>query len=204
MPYPDVDFPLALPIMSDAAARRDGRMSLDEFLVWRQGREARHELVDGVPIEMAAERASHARIKARVWEALRDAVERAGVPCEAFTDGMTVPIDEHGASEPDALVHCGPPIDDDATVVPRPIVVVEVVSPSSVGRDSVAKVDGYFRMPGPRHYLIVSHDGRRVVHWSRTDDAGEPTVALVPPGPLALDPPGISVETERFFAPRAG
>ena len=174
------------------------RMSVDEFLVWAPTARGRHELVDGVPIAMAAERAGHARAKLALVNALREAIRRAGVPCEAFTDGMTVRIDEHNGFEPDAVVHCGDPIDDDALEVPSPVIVVEVVSPSSIGRDSNAKLDGYFRIASVRHYLVVDTKSRRVVHYRRDDD-GEPVVSLVSGHTLALDPPGIELPLDTLF-----
>ena len=166
------------------------RMSVDEFLVWASAVSGQYELVDGVPIAMAAERAGHARAKLALVNALREAIARAGLPCEAFTDGMTVRIDEHNGFEPDAVVHCGEPIDDDESEVPSPVIVVEVVSPWSIGRDSNTKLDDYFRVASVRHYLIVDTRSRRVVHYRRGDD-GEPAVSLASGDTLTLDPPGI-------------
>jgi Uma2 family endonuclease len=58
--------------------------------------------VAGHVIAMAPERAVHARCNARIWRALTDAIDAAGLPCEALSDSMTVKIDEHTAYEPDA------------------------------------------------------------------------------------------------------
>ena len=175
------------------------RMSVDEFLAWAPTASGRYELVDGVPIAMAAERAGHARAKLALVNALREAIARAGAPCEAFTDGMTVRIDEHNGFEPDAVVHCGEPLDDDESEVTSPVIVVEVVSPSSIGRDSNTKLDGYFRVESVQHYLIVDTRSRRVVHYRRGSD-GEPAVSLASGDTLALDPPGIDLALQSLFA----
>lgn len=173
-------------------------MTVDEYLDWSATLDERHELVDGVPMAMASERALHARTKAAVFDALRAAVRAAGALCEAFPDGMTVRIDERNAVEPDALVHCGEPVDDDAVEVSGPVIVVEVVSPSSVGRDSNAKLDAYFRVPSIRHYLIVNARSRRVVHYRRAED-GEIAVSIASGETLGLDPPGIEVRLDALF-----
>ena len=69
---------------------------------------------------MAPERAIHARIKARVWQALDREIREQDNDCEALPDGMTVEVDADTDYEPDAVVNCGPPIPDDATAATNP------------------------------------------------------------------------------------
>ena len=107
---------------------------------------------------MAPERAAHARRKAEIWLALRDGIKAGGLSCEALPDGMTVKIDEHTAYEPDAVVHCGEALADDAVIVPAPVIVVEVLSPSTAARDTGAKLADYFR-PAERVPLPDRQDG---------------------------------------------
>ena len=119
--------------MAKALDQPPGRMTVDQFLAWLDdGPEgARYELVAGVVVAMAPERVAHARRKAAVWVALQEAIASAGLPCEALPDGMTIKIDEHTAYEPDAVVHCGDRLPDDALLVPEPVIVVEVLSPTT-------------------------------------------------------------------------
>jgi Uma2 family endonuclease len=138
---------------------------------------------------MAPERAGHARFKHRVCEALWQAIRAAAAPCEAFPDGMSVRVDADTVYQPDALVRCGPTLDDDAVEVRDPLIVVEVVSPLSSRRDSGSKLEGYFRLPSVRHYLIVATRNRAVIHHQR-DDAGIITTRVIRDGPIRLDPPG--------------
>ena len=176
------------------------RLDVDTFLERCAALEGRHELVDGRVVAMAAERVRHTRTKALVWSELRRAIEAAKVRCEAFADGLPVRIDDRNAFEPDALINCGDPPDDESLEANSPVVVVEVVSPSSVGRDSNAKLDGYFRVPSIMHYLVVTADSRRVVHFARDGD-GAPKVSIVPADAvLALDPPGVELNVAAFFA----
>jgi Uma2 family endonuclease len=118
------------------------KMSVDEFINWAADQPGRYELINGEPVAVSPERAVHARIKANAWSALRNAIHDAGLNCEAFPDGMTIRISENTAYEPDALVQCGDILDDDAVEVTLPIIVVEVVSPTSTIRanDLIAKV----------------------------------------------------------------
>jgi Uma2 family endonuclease len=58
--------------------------------------------------------------------------------------------------EPDAVVHCGGKLPDDAVTVPDPlIIIVEVLSPSTSASDRAWKLQEYFRLPSLRHYLMI-------------------------------------------------
>ncbi len=177
------------------------RMTVEAFLAWmdEQPEGARYELVAGEPVAMAPERVAHARLKAAAWLELRDGIRSRGLPCEALPDGMTVKIDEHTAYEPDAVVHCGGErLPDEAQIVPAPVIVVEVLSPSTRARDAGAKLDDYFRLPSVHHYLLVKTERRTVIHHRRRDDGGIDT-RIVTAGALHLDPPGLALELDRLY-----
>jgi Uma2 family endonuclease len=91
-------------------------------------------------------------------------------------------------------------LDDNATKVFDPVVLIQVVSPSSRARDSGSKLEDYFRMPSVRHYLIVKTENRAVIHHER-DVAGAITTRIVRDGSIRLDPPGI--ELTGFFVSRS-
>jgi Uma2 family endonuclease len=176
--------------MSSLAVKR---MSVAEFLVWAEAQDkGRYELIDGQPVAMAPERAKHVAAKLRAANALAAAIQRAGVPCEAFVEGLAVVVDSSTSYQPDALVNCGEPVAGDAMIAPRPVIVVEVLSPSTRGIDTTVKLAGYFRVASLAHYLIVDLGQRHVVHYRRQVD-GTVTVVVIADGDIALDPPGISV-----------
>jgi Uma2 family endonuclease len=107
------------------------RMTVDEFLVWAEGREGRWELHNGVPIAMPAERTRHAEVKFAVQLALLQAIRKAGLPCHMLADGVGVRISQYVMHVPDALVYCGPKLPGDAIEVPNPVILAEVASPST-------------------------------------------------------------------------
>ena len=175
-------------------------MTVDQFLAWlEEGPEgARYELVAGEVVAMAPERAAHARLKARIWRALDDQIGERGVSCEALPDGMTVQIDAHTAYEPDAVVHCSAALADDALLVPEPVIVVEVLSPTTKAHDAGAKLAGYFRLPSVRHYLLVRTEQRTVIHH-RCGDDGAIATRIVTSGVLQLDPPGLTLKLQQIY-----
>jgi Uma2 family endonuclease len=112
--------------------------------------------------------------------------------CEVYPDGMALEVDQHTTYEPDAMVRCGPPLPDDAIKVLDPLIVVEVLSPTSRARDTGAKLADYFRMPSLQHYLIVRTEDRSVIHHARGAD-GAIATRIIRGGPIRLDPPGVAI-----------
>lgn len=169
------------------------RMTVDEFLPWAAAQPAgRYELVCGEIVAMAPERAEHARAKAHVWRALDAAIAKAGVPCEAFVDGLTVKIDEYTSYEPDALVNCGPAVPGSSIVAPSPVVIVEVLSPSTAGIDKQVKMTDYFRLASVQHFIVVDLTRNLVVHFRRAEN-GTVSAAFLSDGDIVLDPPGLTL-----------
>jgi len=175
------------------------QMDVDAFLLWADGRQGRWELRDGQPVMMAPERAAHALTKFAAQKALEHGIERAGLPCRVFPDGMTVRIAARTAFEPDALVVCPPPADLNTMEIPNPVIVVEVLSPSTAADDHGVKLDGYFSLPSVMHYLILDADRRVMIHHRR-GQAGAIETRVLRDGVAALDPPGFEAEVSGFFA----
>jgi Uma2 family endonuclease len=175
-------------------------MTSDEFISWavEQPRGERYELAAGEVVAMAPERAVHARVKARIVRALEDAVAAAGLVCEVYPDGMAVEVEDAVVYEPDALVRCGEPLPDEAVKVVDPVIVVEVLSPSSRARDTGASLEDYFRLASLRHYLIVKTENRTVIHH-RKAGPGSIATRILRDGLLELDPPGLQIAVDTFF-----
>ena len=118
-------------------------MDVPAFLAFAERQErGRFELWRGEVVAMAPERVEHVRAKFAISRALAAAIGKAGLSCEAFVDGLSVAIDSETAYEPDALVNCGERIPTGSMLAPAPVVVIEVVSPTSLKRDTSLKVDG--------------------------------------------------------------
>ena len=173
-------------------------MTVDEFLEWAEAQEGRYELYNGQVYAMSPERSGHALMKFAVQVALADAIRKAGLACTMYPDGMTVRISEDTAHEPDALVYCGPPLPDQALEVPGPVVVVEVLSPSTRRIDASAKLRGYFSLPSVHHYLIVDPGKPPLIHHQRQGDETILT-RLLGDGVLRLNPPGLEIDINALF-----
>lgn len=168
------------------------RMTVDEYLAWAESQPGRYELVNGVVYAQAAERAAHAEMKFAVQKALDAAIRERRLPCRVMPDGMAVRIDEATAYEPDALVYCGPKLNPGALLVENPVIVIEVLSPSTGRIDASLKLAGYFRVPSVAHYLIIDPDEPLIIHHARS--AGKAILThILHEGKVTLDPPGLEL-----------
>jgi Uma2 family endonuclease len=173
-------------------------LTRDEFRRWVEGRKERYERISGEPVAMSPERAQHVRVKNRMWAALDRAIREEGLDCEALGDGITIEVDAETDYEPDAVVNCGPRLGPDEVAVTNPVVVVEVLSPSTQSIDSSDKLADYFRVPSIQHYLIVRARRPEIIHHWRSGT--EIVSRIVNVGTIRLDPPGISIAINDVYA----
>jgi Uma2 family endonuclease len=193
-----VGFPSTSAIIPGMENAPKQRMTVDEFLVWAEAQPGRYELHGGEVFSMAAERTVHAKIKFAVQTSLVNGIRKAGLPCHMLPDGMTVRITNDTAHEPDALVYCGEELPPDAIEVPNPVIVVEVLSPSTRRIDASKKLGGYFSLPSLHHYLIVDPEKPPLIHHQRQAD-GTILTRLISDGAVRLDPPGFSIQMTDIF-----
>ena len=188
------------------------KMTIDEFLIWseHQPKEAgKFELWDGAIIEkhgavgtMNAEKSKHWRLRAKLYKALDAAFVASGLEGEVVIDGATVPMPNRRAAEPDVLVYIGPPVGRDELVVPNPIIVCEVLSPSTARFDLTTKLQGYFELPSVMHYIVGDPDAPHVMHhWRDQSGTIEKRFMTDPQTPLRLDPPGLQVDLCSVLTP---
>jgi len=84
-------------------------------------------------------------------------------------------------------------------VISDPIIVVEVLSPSTAAVDHGRKLSGYFSLTSVQHYLILDPERRVVIHHKRGQGEAIETRVLTS-GAARLDRPGFEVAVEAFFA----
>lgn len=170
------------------------RLTVEEFIVWAMAQpRGRYELEDGRIIEMSPERVGHIKAKLRVIKALEASILKSPHDLFALTDGATVRINPFTAYEPDALVYRGPELPDSAIEVPNPVLVVEVLSPSTSRRDTVEKAENYFKVASVEAYLVVD-PGTRSVQVHQREGANVLSDALKD-GPIELVTLGLRLMT---------
>lgn len=184
----------------DGPAMPAHRMPADAFLAWAEGEEGHHELHDGLAVRLAPECVAHVLAKGRVFRVIHESILAARLPCEGFPKGVAVEVDDANVHSPDVLVRCGHRLPGDALKVTDPIIVVEIRTPWDRDHDAGSRFADIFRIPTVRHYLQILTDRRLVLHHARPEGAAKVETAILPGGPLRLDPPGLDLDLDAFFA----
>ena len=128
------------------------------------------EFHDGQMFAMSGGTANHSLLSARMG-ALLDRQVPPG--CRTFNSDLRVKVVQARLfTYPDCMVICGDlQYDGDRKdVVLNPLLIVEVLSPSTEGYDHGKKFEFYRTLASFQEYLIVHQDRRHVEHFSRQDD----------------------------------
>jgi Uma2 family endonuclease len=130
------------------------RISLADFLDWERDQPQRYEFDGTQPIPVTGGTVAHARLVRRIVAALS---RRLGRGYEAFGDDPKVRTAPDRIRYPDALVLAGEPLLDADTV--EPVIVVEVLSPSTALTDLRVKPGEYAAVTSLLAYVILPQDG---------------------------------------------
>ncbi len=109
-------------------------LGLDEFLAWERGQELRHEFDGDRITAITGGTLEHSIIATNLVEALRT---RLKPPCRVFR-GDVKSLAAGSVRYPDGVVSCSN-AERGADILPEPIVVFEVLSPSTASVDRVTK-----------------------------------------------------------------
>lgn len=175
------NFTLALPtsVLEPGMA-----VPVETFLDWVEREEGKYEYDRGTIGMMVKVTQNHAVLGSRFVHALMSQLDpdRYQVLAEAFAVrvGRSVRF-------PDVLVQPtgqgGSSLESE-----HPVVIVEVVSPSSFHLDTVVKRDEYLALPTLAAYIVASQDNPAADVWLRGEDG------RFPEAPVELEGFGVSIE----------
>lgn len=149
------------------------RLSFEEYCQIEAESPIRHEYQDGQAWAIAPGSREHAAIAANVVALL--AIALRGRPCQVHTSDLRIRVAATGlATYPDVSVLCGravlDPEDRLGHTVLNPMLVVEILSPSTEKYDRTEKLSQYQRIESLREIVLVSHASQQVDIWRRAED----------------------------------
>jgi Uma2 family endonuclease len=129
-------------------------MTVDEFLRWEDGTDTRYELVGGVVVAMAPPAPAHGFLAARLCIAIGSAL-RSRPPCMVQIEaGVARPGRDDTYYVADLAVTCNPPPPDEP-VIGEPLLIVEVLSPTTASHDRQRKVADYRQIASVQEILLI-------------------------------------------------
>lgn len=150
------------------AAPAAERWTVERFFAWQEGQSERYELVAGRPVRpMAGARNVHDDIVVNVVAELRRRLR--GGPCRPFTGDGSVETLPGQIRRPDAGVDCGVR-DPQGMQAARPVLVVEVLSPTTRDFDTFEKLAEYRAVESIACVLVVEPNAPEIAVLSRRDD----------------------------------
>jgi Uma2 family endonuclease len=149
-----------------ASVRRIEWLSIEDYLAREQGATIRHEYVAGAVYAMAGATARHNRLALRL--AARLDAHLSGSQCQTFVSDMKVRT-EDTFYYPDVVVICQP-VAPEAVYLTDPLLIVEVLSEATEGRDRLEKWTAYRALPSLREYVLVAQDRPAVEIYRRTQE----------------------------------
>lgn len=142
------------------------KLSVGEYLRGENESEIKHEFIYGEVFAMAGTSDRHNRIAGNIFSRIDNHLGNSR--CEAFIESVKLKADEQTFYYPDVMVACDR---NPASAYYReePVLLVEILSPSTERTDRHEKLSVYKKIPTLQEYLIVSQNRIFIEVHRRTD-----------------------------------
>ena len=145
----------------------DKLWTLEEFLAFDDGTDTSYQLFEGRIVAMNPPLRGHGTLVARLTAMVSSQLRP---PCEVVAEAGIIPINRrHSWYKADLIVTCTPGSYRDPFIA-EPVLVIEVLSPTTTTIDFNRKLPDYQQIPSMRDILLVSSMERLVRHWRREPD----------------------------------
>ena len=160
--------------MSSLAAQT--YLTPEEYLAWERKSDTKHEYLRGEIIAMSGASYQHTIITMNISGELY--IQLKDTACTVHTNDMRVRTSsEISYFYPDVVVVCDKPRFEDSTfdTLLNPIVLVEVLSPSTQAYDRGEKFRHYQQLTSLQEYILISQDEIAVERYRRQGTEWQPT-----------------------------
>lgn len=142
--------------------------TVEEYFAFERESETKHEYFNGEIFAMAGASRKHNVIVANVISSLHAQLRKK--PCEIYPSDMRVRVDKTDLyTYPDVSIVCGEQqfTDDPFDVLTNPIVIIEILSPSTQDYDRVGKFHHYRALDSLQEYIMIAQEKYRIEHYVR-------------------------------------
>jgi len=146
-------------------------LTAEEYLYAERNADGKNELMNGKIFTMAGASLQHNKIVSNLIGNINPFLK--GKSCEVFPSNMRVNIPSTNSfTYPDLTIVCGKPelMDDHFDNLLNPIVIIEVLSPSTESYDRGNKFFTYQRIPSLKEYILVDSTACSIQTIVKKDD----------------------------------
>ncbi|MDZ4765254.1 MAG: Uma2 family endonuclease [Chloroflexota bacterium] len=146
----------------------DKHYTVEEYFEMERESEDKHEYVDGKIYMMPGVREEHDIIFGNAYTSLWTQTRKRG--CRVYSGDMRVRINDTRYVYPDLTIVCGKPEFiqwQGVDVITNPIIVVEILSPSTEAYDRGKKFDLYTQIETLQAYVLIAQDQPGIEHYVR-------------------------------------
>lgn len=146
------------------------KFGAEDYLAWEANQPVKHEYLAGEVFAMAGGSDAHVTVSLNLASALRSHLR--GTPCRTYIADMKLRVAAADAYfYPDVFVTCSAADAQQPQEKAEPVLVAEVLSPSTEAFDRGGKFAAYRSLPSLQEYLLIDPD-RRSVEVYRRDTSG--------------------------------
>lgn len=146
--------------------------SLEEYAALEKASEERLEYFEGNIWSMAGASPTHEELVANLITELKNKLRGRG--CRVFGSNLRVKVPVYKPYRyPDVTALCGEPVYEDfygLQVLTNPALIVEILSPSTMGFDLTDKFTYYKSIESFSEYLLVAQDRPHVALYTKQDE----------------------------------
>jgi Uma2 family endonuclease len=149
------------------------RYQPEEYLALEETAEYKSEYIDGEIAPMTGGSINHNRIVRNVLTLFTVALD--STECEALGGDMRLWLPEYNVfTYPDITVICDDPVfyPGRTDTISNPVLIVEVLSPSTEDDDRGTKFQRYRSLPMLHDYILIHQSNAQIEHYGRTQNGG--------------------------------
>ena len=150
------------------SAQPQSHVTPEAYLAFERDSDTRHEYYAGIIVAMAGGTARHNRIAGSAYVSLYNQLR--GRDCNVYPSDMRVKaMYTNMYSYPDVTVTCGDEQFEDSREdsLLNPVVIIEVLSPSTEKVDRGKKFQSYRTIPSLREYILIAQDEYHIERFVR-------------------------------------
>jgi Uma2 family endonuclease len=152
-----------------SAEKLDRKMAPQQYAAWEREQPVRHEYFAGEVFAQAGGTRRHSQIATNIIVTLGNLLKEKD--CMVHGRNMRIHIEATGyQAYPDVSVVCSPVEGESEEVISNPVLLVEVLSPSTADFDRGGKFGHYRQIPSLQEYLLFWQDEPHVEQHTRSAD----------------------------------